>query len=155
MEYISLDSIQNYTECAKEIEGLGFNLIELKIVPQKNSVKISVVIASKDPFKDIGVSDCAKAHRTLQTKLIALLGKSEDEIYMECSSPGMERNIKNAAEFALFTGREVRVWDKTVSDWVGGKIICSDSQSVTLMTEGGENKIVTYDNIAKAKFIHL
>ena len=67
-------------------------------------------------------------------------------------------NIKNAAEFAIFTGREVRVWDKTVSDWVGGKIVKADTTSVTLETgsaEEKEQKTVLFEDIAKAKFIHL
>ena len=78
---------------------------------------------------------------------------------MELTSPGMERNIKNAAEFALFKGREVRVWDKTVTDWVGGKVVSSDEKEIVLEQTGEDGssvkKTVSYDNIAKAKFIHL
>ena len=78
---------------------------------------------------------------------------------MELTSPGMERNFKNAAEFALFKGREVRVWNKTVNDWVGGKVFSSDDKSITLeiANEDGSTsqKTVFYADIAKAKFIHL
>ena len=74
---------------------------------------------------------------------------------MEVSSPGMERNIKNAAEFSFFKGREIRVWDKTKSDWVPGIIRDSDSEKLTMEAEGGEIIDVAYENIAKAKFIHL
>ena len=73
---------------------------------------------------------------------------------MELTSPGMERNIKNAAEFAVFTGREIRVWDKTVTDWVSGVITASDEKSVTL-EKGGEKITVPFEQIAKAKFIHI
>jgi len=66
----------------------------------------------------------------------------------------MERNIKNAAEFAVFKGREVRVWDKNISDWVGGVIVDSDEKSVTLEKDG-QNQTFSYENLAKAKFIHL
>ena len=41
----------------------GLKLVELQIVPQKTLTKISAVIASEDPSKDVGVSDCSKAHR--------------------------------------------------------------------------------------------
>jgi ribosome maturation factor RimP len=74
---------------------------------------------------------------------------------MEVCSPGMERNIKNAAEFAFFVGRDIRVWDKTVNDWVSGKIKSSDETQVTLAKEDGGDFSVAYENIAKAKFIHL
>jgi ribosome maturation factor RimP len=130
-------------------------LVELQIVPQKGSVHITAVIASKDSEKDIGVADCSKAHHALQPKLISLLGVDEDSVYMEVCSPGMERNIKNAAEFAFFVGRDIRVWDKTVNDWVSGKIKSSDETQVTLAKEDGGDFSVAYENIAKAKFIHL
>ena len=51
---------------------------------------------------------------------------------MELTSPGIEHNIKNAAEFSIFIGRNVRVWDKTVTDWVGGTIKSSDEKSVII-----------------------
>ena len=75
---------------------------------------------------------------------------------MELSSPGMERNIKNAAEFPFFVGRKIRVWDKEKTDWVGGVLVSADEKSVVLkMEESEETKTVSLENIAKAKFIHL
>lgn len=152
VDWTPLESIPYYKECAPLVEGLGYTLVELHVVPQKGTTKINAVIASKDPCVDIGVNDCAKVHHALLPRLEAILGT--DDTYMELTSPGMERNFKNAAEFAVFTGREVRVWDKTVSDWVGGKIISSDEKSVILENEQGQI-IVAFENIAKAKFIHL
>ena len=142
----------HYSECAPLVDGLGYTLVELKIGPGKGVTKISAVIASKDPSVDIGVNDCSKVHHALLPRLEAILGT--DDTYMELTSPGMERNIKNAAEFSVFTGREVRVWDKTVTDWVGGKIVSADDKSVTL-EKNGQNQTISFENIAKAKFIHL
>jgi len=152
VDYISLDSMPHYAECAPLVEGLGYSLVDLKIIPQKNMVHISAVIASKDPSKDIGVSDCAKVHHVLQVRLQAILGTEDTS--MELESPGIDRNIRNAAEFIFFTGRQIRIWDKTVNDWVNGKIVAADKKSVTLEMEQGETKTIAYENIAKAKFIH-
>lgn len=154
LEYISLNSFQHYSDCAPLVSDLGYILVELKIIPAKTTVKISAVIASKDVSKDIGVDDCSKVHRALLSRLEELLGT--DDTYMEVTSPGMDRNIKNAAEFEIFKGREVRVWDKTVSDWIGGVITAADSNSVSLENqETKETTTVSFDNIAKAKFIHI
>jgi len=159
LDYISLNTIPHYAECAPLVEGLGYKLVELRITPQKGTVRILAVIAAKDPSLDIGVNDCSKVHHALLPRLEALLGT--DDTYMELTSPGMERNIKNAAEFELFTGRQVRVWDRTVNDWVGGTIVSADEKSVTLEQPGAEEGtgtvrcIVLFENIAKAKFIHL
>ena len=152
MEYTAYSEMKYYKDCAPLVEGMGFVLVDLKVVPSKQTTKISAVIASKDPSANIGVNDCAKVHRVLLPRLEALLG-TEDTM-MELTSPGIEHNIKNAAEFTVFTGREVRVWDKTVTDWVGGKIISADDKSVTMETESGEKLTVSYENIAKAKFIY-
>ena len=152
MDFISYKKIKYYEDCAPLVEGLGFVLVDLKIIPTKTVTKITAVIASKDPAQNIGVNDCAKVHRALLTRLEALLGT--EETTMELTSPGIEHNIKNAAEFTIFTGREIRIWDKTVNDWVHGKIYSADEKSVTLEKTDGTRATYLYENIAKAKFIY-
>ena len=151
MEYNSYKNIKYYKECAALVEGMGYKLVDLKVVPAKSITKISAIICSCDPAVNIGVNDCAKVHRVLLPRLEALLGTEETS--MELTSPGIEHNIKNAAEFEIFSGRAVRVWDKTVTDWVSGVIKCADQNSVTLEKEDGEKFTILYENIAKAKFL--
>jgi ribosome maturation factor RimP len=150
MDYISYKDIKYYKECATLVEGLGYKLVDLKIIPAKTITKISAIITSTDPEVSLGVNDCAKVHRALLPRLEALLGT--EDTTMELTSPGIEHNIKNAAEFAIFVGRNVRVWDKTVTDWVSGKIVSADEKSVELEKEEGERFTVLFENIAKAKF---
>jgi ribosome maturation factor RimP len=152
VDYISFDSIPHYSECAPLVEGLGFYLVELKIIPAKTVTKISAVITAKNPEKNISVEDCAKVHHALQPRLEALL-KTEDTA-MELTSPGIDRNIKNAAEFSFFIDRMVRVWSRTVNDWLCGKIISADKVSLRMETENGE-QTVNYADVAKAKFVQI
>ncbi len=151
MDYIDLKTIPHYADCEPLVRALGYVLVDLKIIPQKTTTKITAVIASRNPAKTIGVEDCSKVHHALLPRLEALLGT--DNTYMELTSPGTDRNIKNAAEFALFAGTEIRVWDKGLSDWVSGTISAADSESLTLVCDGVEKKY-KYDEIAKAKFLH-
>ncbi|WP_191017875.1 ribosome maturation factor [Treponema zioleckii] len=163
MEYIPLSSFKYYTECEELVSSLGYHLVELKISPQKGVVQILAVITAADATSNIGVNDCSKVHRLLLEKIEALLG--HDNTYMELTSPGLERNIKNAAEFQFFVGREIRVFSRSASDWIGGKLVGADDKSVTLevVSEAdktadsapAETKTVLFDDIAKAKFIHL
>ena len=155
LEYISNDSVPYFKECASVADAEGFVLIELHVVPQKNLTKIEAVIASKDPARDIGVADCSKVHHALRPQIARLLGKNEDDLYMEVCSPGLERNIRNAAEFACFAGREVRLWVRDVGDWVSGTILRSDTAQVTLDIKGKGEESFPYSDIAKAKFIHF
>ncbi|MBO4639395.1 MAG: ribosome maturation factor [Treponema sp.] len=151
MDYTPYSKTKYYAECAPLVEGMGYKLVDLKIVPAKTVTKISAIITGTDPAQNIGVNDCAKVHRVLLTRLEALLGT--EETTMELTSPGIEHNLKNAAEFSVFTGRDVRVWDKTVNDWVSGKIKTADDKSVVLDVDGTENQIA-FENIAKAKFTY-
>ena len=151
MDYTPYSKIKYYSDCAPLVEGLGYKLVDLKIVPAKTLTKISAIITGKDPAQNIGVNDCAKVHRALLTRLEALLGT--EETTMELTSPGIEHNIKNAAEFSVFTGRDVRVWDKTVNDWVGGRIKAADDKKVILESEDSQKEIA-FENIAKAKFTY-
>ena len=149
VEYKSLESFPYYKDCAPLVEALGYFLVELRVVSQKQSVRISAVIASKNSAAEIGVDDCSKVQRALLPRLEALLGT--DDTYMELTSPGMERTIKNAAEFAFFIGRNVRVWDKNVSDWRSGTITGADESSVRLKIDETEETFL-FEHIAKAKF---
>ena len=139
MEYLPLDKIPHFSECEPLVRGMGYVLVDLKIIPQKTVVRINAVIACKDAGASLGVDECSKVHRALLPRLQALL--ETDQTYMELTSPGTDRNIKNAAEFALFEGREVRVWDKNISDWISGKILGADEMSVALEVGGQERKL--------------
>ena len=152
MEYTDFSEIKYFKECSTLVEGMNFKLVDLKIVPSKTITKISAMIAGSEPDVNISVNDCAKVHRALLSRLQALLGTEDTS--MELTSPGIEHNIKNAREFLIFTGRDVRVWDKTVTDWVSGKILSADNKSVTLETDNKEKRTVSYEDIAKAKFIY-
>ncbi|MBQ9239137.1 MAG: ribosome maturation factor, partial [Treponema sp.] len=61
--------------------------------------------------------------------------------------------IKNAAEFTIFTGRTVRIWDRGVTDWVTGMISAADTASVTLELDGGDVQMFPYEQIAKAQLL--
>ncbi len=155
MDYISTDSIPYFKDCASLVEQVGYTLVELQVVPQHGMTSVTVVIAPKNSNQDIGVSDCSKVHHAILPSLISILHKSEDDLNITVCSPGIERNIKNAAEFAFFVGKHIRVWDKTISDWVNGVIVSSSDKALVLEKEGGVQQEITYENIAKAKFLHL
>lgn len=155
MEYTPLNSYPFYDDCAPLIEGLGFNLVELRIIPAKTLNTVRLVISKKDTTSTEGISvnDCAKVHRILQPRLEALI--SSKEVSMEVTSPGMERNIKNAAEFALFVNSYVRLWNTDVTDWVPGKIVEANDSTIQIEKENGEKLTMPFDKIAKAKLLSV
>ena len=68
------------------------------------------------------------------------------DVYFEVSSPGVNRDIKSAGEFAVFIGRSVKILCDGDSEWIYGDILNADDKNVILELS---NKI---DNIL---FIHI
>jgi ribosome maturation factor RimP len=106
------------------IRGLGMSLLELDVFHSKKrggnsgGVQIKAVV-----YKDgiIGVEDCTKVHRSIIPRLeLAFPGK---DIYLEVSSPGINRIIKDGREFANYLGRAVNCYRLDTSDWTPG-ILC-------------------------------
>ncbi len=152
MEYTPLESTQHYSDCAPLIEGLGYALVELRIGHTKSSYQVRAVISRlKVEDGGIGIDDCSKVHTLLFARLEAVFGTQD--IHMEVTSPGTERQIKNAAEFPLFVGRMARVWYTEVQDWIAGKILGADSTKVTLEIDGAERSF-PFEQIAKAKLVN-
>lgn len=153
MEYLSLAEIPHYSDCEPIVTGLGYSLVELRIFRTNGTTQVRVVIAHADSSNPngIGVNDCAKVHRLLLPRLEVIL--DNQDIYMEVTSPGTERLIKNAAEFVFFVNKFVRVYDTTVSDWVSGKIVRADNGQIILLVDETE-KVIPFDNIAKAKLLN-
>jgi ribosome maturation factor RimP len=128
-----------YTESRVLVNGLGYELLDLKIIRSGGNTRVNVVISGFTPAQGIGTEDCAKVHRALQLRLEALTGI--DDFAMEVASPGMERTIKNAAELALFAGRAARFWDTRTSSWTSGIIIEATSKDVTIAAVKGESAV--------------
>jgi ribosome maturation factor RimP len=157
MDLTALTDMPFYHDCAPLVTALGLTLVELRVTRLKGGSQVKVVIAPSPGAVtgSVGIRECARVHRALAARLEALM--PDEELGMEVTSPGMERNIKNAAEFALFTGRPVRVWDRRISDWRSGIIVSADTVAVTLtgddINSTKEEEIVPFQEIAKAKLV--
>lgn len=151
MEYKALESFPYYKESKTLVEGLGYALVELRVIPQNGRHQVRAVITrlNLEDTQSIGIDDCAKVHRLLLPRLEALI--QSPEVYIEVTSPGLERLIKNAAEFVLFIGKEVRVWDLEISDWLPGIIKGANTKDLELELRDGTNKTIPFSNITKAK----
>ena len=127
------------------LKGLGFSLIELTVSRHRGSVQIRAVIYNG---KSIGVDDCSKAHRAITPGLE--LAFPQQDIYLEVSSPGIDRLIKDPAEFAHYTGRGVRCYRTDISDWTAGILESAGEKEIVIKTKEG---VITLDFgiIAKAK----
>jgi ribosome maturation factor RimP len=145
------------------IDGLGFSLVELSLFRSKKrgSTQVRLVITRPpgsgaplngqngvDTPGSIGTTELSRAHRAILPRLeIAFPGA---DLYVEVSSPGTDRTIKEGAEFRHFTGRAVKCYRTDTSDWFSGILRACDTEKILLDTGEGITEL-NYDIIAKAK----
>ena len=135
------------------VEGLGFSIVELTAANRQDGIHISLVIYSPS---GVSVKDCERVHRLAAAR--AEVASDTRDVYFEVSSPGINRNIKSADEFGVFTGRRVKILCEGMSEWLHGVILSADAQNVVIETvytienknERTEKKI-PYSQIKKAK----
>ena len=129
------------------LNGLKYSLIELVVSKHRGSVQVKVVIYN-GMSAGIGTDDCVKVHRAIIPRL-ELIFENQD-VYLEVSSPGIERSIKEGNEFKFYTGKMVRCYRTDVTEWTAGFLESADEEGITLKTKEGTEKL-KYDIIAKAK----
>jgi ribosome maturation factor RimP len=120
-------------------------LIELTVSGRRESVQIRATVDKGGP---VGTDDCSRVHRAILPRLeLAFSGK---DLYVEVSSPGINRLIKDGAEFPFYLGRGVRCYRTDISDWTGGVLLAADSGGITLKGKDGAVSL-SYGIIAKAR----
>lgn len=128
------------------VEGLGFSIVELNAVNRQDGLHIALVIYSP---AGVAVSDCERVHRLAQARM-EVAGNIRD-VYFEVSSPGINRNIKSADEFAVFTGRRVKILPAEESEWIAGTLVNAGSEEIEIEINKEAGKKIPYSLIRKAK----
>jgi ribosome maturation factor RimP len=77
---------------------LGYELVDWEMSPKGRYVRVFI-----DKPKGVSVEDCARVSRHL-TRLFAVENVDFDRL--EVSSPGLDRPLRKAADFARFSGEE-------------------------------------------------
>jgi len=127
------------------LKGLGLRLVELTVSRHRGSVQIRAVIYNG---LSVGTDDCSKAHRAITPRLeLAFPGQ---DIYLEVSSPGINRLIKDGAEFAIYINKGVRCYRTDISDWTAGILESAGEKGIILKTKDGTVNL-DFEIIAKAK----
>lgn len=124
-----------------ELTNLGLELFELRSVGTKNRPVLDVRIERQDGEK-ITVDDCARASRAIEARL------DENDMVgtryvLEVSSPGVERPLRNAADWKRFIGRDAVV---NSHPFEGSPGLSSKEIRITgVEGESGEEVIVVED----------
>jgi ribosome maturation factor RimP len=99
-------AMSQHADIETTVRGLGYDLVE---VERAAGGLLRVTIdhpATGGPERFIHVDDCEKVTRQLQ-HVLEVDGVAYERL--EVSSPGLDRPLKNAADFARFAGHDVEV----------------------------------------------
>ena len=130
----------------KELEPFGLELFELRLGGTKGRPVLDVRIDRIDGEK-VTVDDCARASRAIEARLDEASFAGARYV-LEVSSPGVERPLRNAADFRRFRGREAVVTNDAVE---GGPDAGSREVRITGVEGGdGEEIIVAEDGSGKS-----
>ena len=92
---------------ATEVEKLGYDLVELRVGGSRSRPTLDVRIDRRDG-EAVTVDDCAIVSRGVEARLDT--GHEAGERYrLEVSSPGVERLLRNAADWRRFAGSRVNL----------------------------------------------
>ena len=143
-----------YLDLKDIVADLGMVLCYVKKSMQGSTVQIFVDIMK--PEGETGIDDCAKVHNTILPRLSMMYGR--DDLYLEVSTPGLQRNFRDIYEFSLFKGKRCRVYSLEHSSWICGLIGETDGDGVTLSDyevedtkEKGDVIRIGFGDIQKAK----
>ncbi|MDR3130481.1 MAG: ribosome assembly cofactor RimP [Treponema sp.] len=137
MRYTPREADPVFDSLETVVRGLGMALIELTVSKHRGSVQVRAAVDRSDSGNacPIGIEDCSHVHKAILPRLeLAFPGK---DIYIEVSSPGINRRIKDGLEFHFYLGRGVRCYRTDISDWSEGILLAADSGGITLRGEDG------------------
>ncbi|MFO7848825.1 MAG: ribosome maturation factor RimP [Spirochaetia bacterium] len=138
------DDSKLYLDLEPIVKGMGYSIVELAVKETKFGLQVRAVIYH---YSGVGVKDCETVYRAIMPR-IEMLEETEN-VNLEVTSPGITRNIKNAAEFSVFIDRAVRILLES-EEWITGYIVGANPDTVTLQTEENMTEIPVSD-IRKAK----
>lgn len=141
------------------LEAMNIVLVDIKFSESPYNANLSVIIKLADG--EATVADCAKAHNLIKPRVELNLAPEQD-FNLEVSTPGLQRKIKDAYEFTLFTGKRVRVYNIRSNSWYSGiiKEVLSDSLILSDCLDQDNKKLnenlnIDFENISKAKLEYI
>jgi ribosome maturation factor RimP len=126
---------------ASEIRPLGLEVFELRMGGSKGRPVVDVRVEREDG-KQVTVEDCAAASRAVEARLDALDFGGKRYV-LEVSSPGLERPLRNAADWRKFVGRSAVVTSNAPGDPAGRRT--DEAEIIGVEGDAGQ-EVVTVKN---------
>ena len=136
---------------AVPVETLGFQLWGIEYV---QAGKHSIVRVFIDHENGINIEDCAEVSRQVSA-VLDVEDPISTEFTLEVSSPGVDRPLFNAQQYAAYIGEDAKVqltMPVAGSRNLKGAITKIEGQMLTIKVDG-KDLVVALDNIRKGNII--
>lgn len=123
-----------------ESDALGFELVRVQFVSGSDEPTLQIM-AERPETGQLGIDDCASLSRRISAKFDELEEEGRDPIEnayrLEVSSPGIDRPLTRAKDYANWAGHEARI---NLIEAVSGK------KQLRGLIEGIEGEIIAIDD---------
>ena len=142
---------------APTVRALGLDLLGAEYLPAPGGAVLRLYIdvpEAEAGERSVGIEDCERASREVSAQL-DVADPINGHYTLEVSSPGLERPLFGAAQFARYAGAAAKVALKLPQDGrrrLQGTILRVDGEQVAFEVDGKE-LVVDVDNIDKAKLV--
>ena len=143
---------------APVVEAMGLQLLGCEYLPAPGGAVLRLYIdvpADEADARHVGIEECEAVSREVSAQL-DVADPISGHYTLEVSSPGLDRPLFDAAQFARFAGQQAKVALKLPQDGrrrLQGTIARVDGDAVVFAVEGAGELRVTIDNIDKARLV--
>ena len=132
------------------VVGLGYELVDVEMSPRGRTIRVFIDTPGKENGVDI--EDCAKVSNQLSRVFEV---ENVDYDRLEISSPGLDRVVKKAEDFARFAGQDIQIKLRIPQggrrNFQGELLGCTDGK-VGLRLEKDAVEL-EFNNIEKARLV--
>ncbi len=132
------------------LDDLGYELVELQLRNEQIGLVLRVIIYRPE---GIALEDCRLVSREIN-HLLEVEDPISTPYNLEVSSPGLDRPLKTAQDFARNIGKKVQIFrnDETGQDEITGLISETNDQSVVISSKDSSEEISLH-SINKAMLV--
>ena len=142
-----------------EAEALGFELVRVQFISGADEPTLQIM-AERPDTGQLNIDDCAALSRRLSRKFDAMEEEGRDPIdyayRLEVSSPGIDRPLTRAKDYANWAGHEARI---NLIDAVNGKkqlrglLVGIDGEIIKIDDRKAGSQETALSNVHSAKLI--
>ena len=139
------------------VESLGLELLGIEYLPAPGGATVRLYIdvpQSESGERNVGIEDCEAVSREVSAQL-DVADPISGNYTLEVSSPGLDRPLFGAAQFARFVGESAKVVLRLPQDGrrrLQGEILRVDGATIVFAVDNAELE-VDAANIDKAKLV--